>query len=115
MGSDREPERLPLREFLERAESGHLFRVEFTKRTTGEHRVMVCRRGVKKGVKGIGMSYKPEEKNLFVVFDMMKRDPKTNERGVFRMINLDGLTALRFEHKDYSWDAESVSWIERTD
>jgi predicted CoA-binding protein len=44
---------------------------------------MVARRGVKKGVKGVGMSFNPDTKNLFVVYDMQKRG--------FRMVNLNTL------------------------
>ena len=62
------------------AGSGKIFSVEFIKKD-GERRVMVCRRGVSKGVKGVGMSFDPKERGLFSVYDMKKGD--------FRFVPLD--------------------------
>jgi len=67
--------------------SGTIFSVTFTKRTTGEDRKMVCRTGVRKGVKGVGMSYDPGEKDLVVVFDMQKKG--------FRTIPLEGIKEIK--------------------
>lgn len=67
--------------------SGSIFSVTFTKRTTSEERKMLCRTGVKKGVKGIGMAYNPEERDLVVVYDMQKR--------AFRMIPLEGIKEIK--------------------
>lgn len=80
---------------------GTIFRVEFIKRTTGELRTMVCRTGVKKGVKGTGLSFDPFAKGLMPVFDMQKQE--------FRMINLESLISLKFKGKTYRWvDREFV-------
>lgn len=67
-------------------ENGRILTVTFIKRTTGELRVMNCRLGVKKGVKGIGMSYNPAEKNLLGVYDM--------QNGGFRMIALESILKI---------------------
>jgi len=67
--------------------NGTIFSVTFTKRTTGEERKMVCRTGVRKGVKGVGMSYDPKEKDLVVVFDMQKKG--------FRTIPLEGIKEIK--------------------
>lgn len=53
----------------------------------GEERKMIFRTGVKKGVKGVGMSYNPAEYNLLTVFDMQK--------GEFRHINLNTLKEFK--------------------
>ncbi len=63
-----------------------IFSVTFIKKD-GSTRRMVARLGVRKGVKGVGMSFSPSEKNLMVVFDMHKK--------AFRMINLNTITELK--------------------
>jgi hypothetical protein len=63
-----------------------IFSVTFIKKD-GSTRRMVARLGVRKGVKGVGMSFSPSEKNLMVVFDMHKR--------AFRMINLETIVELK--------------------
>lgn len=85
-------------------ETGHFFTVEFTKRTTGEHRLMRCRTGVKKGVKGVGMSFDPSKKDLMTVYDIERED--------FRMVNLSSLTDLRMHGKSYRWDMDRDAFVE---
>jgi hypothetical protein len=53
---------------------------------------MICRNGVSKGVKGVGMSFDPLEKRLKVVWDMQKNG--------FRMINLNGIRWIRINGKE---------------
>ena len=48
---------------------GHIFRINFIKRTTGELRKMRCRIGVKKDLKG-NPPYDAKEKQLIHVYDM---------------------------------------------
>jgi len=117
---------MTLDQFLENTKSGQLFTVDFIKRTAkaGEQalRTMNCRRGVSKGVKGVGQSYDPASKNLLTVFDMQKMDPKAPHnagksddemsKGAFRMINLDALVGLRMAGKSYSWDNGSRRFVE---
>jgi hypothetical protein len=98
-------DKLTLEQFEEATASGKVFTVEFYKRTNGELRKMNCRRGVKKGVKGVGMKYDPKERNLLTVYDMQKLEEGATERGAFRMINLSDLKSLKLEGKVYSWDA----------
>lgn len=73
--------------------SGNIFTVWFNKRSTGEERMMNCRKHVKKGVKGIGHSFIPAEKNLICV-----RDMQINE---FRMINLDSIFKVKMHGHSY--------------
>lgn len=63
-----------------------IFSVTFIKKD-GSTRRMVARLGVRKGVKGVGMSFSPSEKNMMVVFDMHKR--------AFRMVNLETIVELK--------------------
>ena len=75
---------------------GHFFSVEFNKRTTGEIRKMICRRGVSKGVTGVGLAYDPMEKGLCTVWDV--------EAKTFRSINLDGI--IRINSEGITWEYE---------
>lgn len=68
------------------ASNGAFLTVEFVKRTTGETRVMNCRTGVKKHLKGGERAYDPAEHRLICVFDMVK--------GGYRSINVDTITRL---------------------
>lgn len=113
---------LTLEQFIENTNGGQLFTVEFVKRGDGSLRTMNCRRGVQKGVKGVGLKYKPEEHNLLNVFDMQKMDPNAAhnvgksteemEKGAFRMINLEQLVALRMGGKRYNWIGASRTFVE---
>ena len=71
-----------------------IFTVTFTKKD-GSVRVMNARKGVRKGVKGVGMSYNPSEKNLIVVFDMQKE--------AFRMINAKTILEVKADKKIYKF------------
>ena len=81
---------------------GTIFTVTFQKRTTGDVRKMNARLGVKRGVTGVGMAYKPSEKNLIACYDVeqaktMKAqglDDEAAAKKSFRMINLEGLMNL---------------------
>jgi len=71
-----------------------IFTVTFIKKD-GTVRVMNARRGVKKGVKGVGMSYDPYSKNLIPVYDMQK--------GAFRIINAETIIEIKAEREVYSF------------
>ena len=62
------------------------FSVDFIKKN-GDLRKMVCRLGVKKGVKGVGMSYNPTEKGLLCVYDVVKKG--------FRMIVINTIQKIQ--------------------
>ena len=77
-----------------------IFTVSFTKKD-GSLRLMNARRGVTKGVKGVGMSYTPSEKGLVVVVDMQKQ--------AFRMINANTIHEIKADKKIYIFkDGELV-------
>jgi hypothetical protein len=85
-------------QMVEGARTGRIFTVEFIKRTNGELRTMVCRRGVRKGLTGRGMNYDPLSKALLTVWDVHK--------GAYRMISLDALVALRMGKREFRWNGK---------
>ena len=72
--------------------SGKIFSAVFTKKN-GEKRKMVCRQGVAKYVKGVGLKFKPEERDLIGVFDMHKK--------AYRFINANTLEQLKVKGVTY--------------
>ena len=67
-----------------------IFTAKFIKKN-GEERVMNCRLGVTKHLKGGTMKHDPSSLNHLVVFDMQKKE--------YRTINVDTLVELKFEGK----------------
>ena len=65
---------------------GKIFRVNFIARGTGVERVMVCRMGVKKGVKGVGLAFDQSAKGLIPVYDVQKRG--------YRFISAEGIREI---------------------
>jgi len=78
---------------VEKLNDGKIFTVTFVKRTTGDVRVMNCRKGVGKGVTGAGLKFDPKKKNLLPVFDMQK--------GAFRMISLESIRKIAMQGQVY--------------
>ena len=72
--------------------NGKIFSVVFTKKN-GEKRKMVCRQGVAKYVTGVGLKFKPEERDLVGVFDMHKK--------AYRFINVKTLEQLKIKGVNY--------------
>lgn len=88
---------MTLQQFVARAtESGHIFAVEFVKRTDGTIRRMTCRCGVTKGTHGGSMGYEPSEHDLLSVFDVDKQG--------FRSVPVDALLHLSMDGKRYRRD-----------
>jgi|TARA_R110000824_G_scaffold175296_1_gene353658 hypothetical protein len=73
---------------------GKIFGVKFIKRSTGDIRTMSARLGVSKGVKGIGLQYDPESRQLMPVYDMHKQE--------YRMINLETMYTINIKGQEYS-------------
>jgi len=100
--------KLALQEFIQATSSGTIFSVTFVKRTDGSIRNMNCRRGVQKGVKGVGLAFDPKDYALLGVYDMWKT--QLNEageiigKGAFRFINLEQLLTLKLGGVEYNWD-----------
>lgn len=76
-----------IKPFLRSVAGGSFFSAKTIKRTTGELRVFNCRFGVTKGVKGVGLAFDPNDKNLIVVWDNKRKD--------FRMINCDTIQEIK--------------------
>ena len=72
--------------------NGKIFSAVFTKKD-GEKRKMVCRQGVYKYVKGVGLKFKPEERDLIGVFDMHKK--------AYRFINAKTLEQIKVKGIQY--------------
>jgi len=73
--------------------NGKIFSAVFTKKN-GEKRSMVCRQGVAKYVKGVGLKFKPEERDLIGVFDMHKK--------AYRFINAKTLEQIKIKGIEYN-------------
>ena len=71
--------------------NGKIFSAVFTKKN-GEKRRMVCRQGVAKYVKGVGLKFKPEEKDLIGVFDMHKKAYRFINKNTLEQIKVRGIT-----------------------
>ena len=72
--------------------NGKFFSAVFTKKN-GDKRLMTCRLNVKKGVKGVGLRFKPQDIGLMTVFDIHK--------GGHRFINLMTLESLKIRGNKY--------------
>ena len=72
--------------------NGKIFSAVFRKKD-GTKRKMNCRRGVAKYVKGVGLKFNPEKRDLIGVFDMHKK--------AYRFINLETLEQLSFKGITY--------------
>jgi len=70
--------------------NGKIFGVTFIKKD-GTTRNMTARLGVRKNLKGVGLSFNPDERNLIVVFDMRKK--------AYRMINLSTIISMKYEKR----------------
>lgn len=81
------------REVVKGYKGSQFFTVEFVKRSNGETRVMNCRKGVKKGIRGGGLSFNPVDKGLVGVFDIPK--------GQHRFVSLDEIKRVSIRGKRF--------------
>ena len=72
--------------------NGKFFSAVFINKN-GDKRLMTCRLNVKKGVKGVGLKFKPQDIGLMTVFDIHK--------GAYRFINLMTLESLKIRGNEY--------------
>lgn len=70
-----------------------IFTVKFTKKD-GTKRIMNCRLGVKKHLKGGKLGYNPSELNYLIVYDLVKKG--------YRTINVNTLEEISFNGKLYN-------------
>ena len=71
--------------------NGKIFSAVFRKKD-GEKRKMICRRSVSKYVKGVGLKFKPEERDLIGVFDMHKVAYRFINANTLEQIKVGGIT-----------------------
>ena len=79
-------------QLLEETSNKKIFTVTFEKKD-GSIRKMNAMRGVRKGVKGVGHSFSPSEKNLLTVYDMQIRE--------FRFVNLNNVISFKANRKTF--------------
>tara|TARA_R110000822_G_scaffold165828_1_gene306337 strand:+ start:131 stop:412 length:282 start_codon:yes stop_codon:yes gene_type:complete len=78
-------------ELLENS-NGRIFSARFKKKDN-TIRNITCRIEVKKGIKFVGRTFNPKEKNLLGVYDMQKQG--------FRFININTLQHIKLDKKEY--------------
>ena len=92
-------------ELVNGVSGGQIFTAIFVKRGNGELRVMNCRKGVKKYVKGVGLKYDPKANNLLPVFDVQKakelKAAGKNPEGAYRSISLESLKELHINKEEF--------------
>lgn len=81
---------------LIQATRGEFIKVKFVKRSTGEHREILCQYGVHRHLKGGPRAYDPAGKNLVVVWDCGDRK--------YKSIPLEGLKEVRMGGQVYTID-----------
>lgn len=81
-----------LTQVLDQVEDGHIFSVDFIKRSDGTIRHMVCRRGVDR-TNGSGRWYSDEGAGVMTVWDMTKK--------AYRTVPLEGILTLKINGKEY--------------
>ncbi len=79
-----------------RASKGRIFTCIFIKRTDGTKRAINCRLGVKRYLRGGTLNYVPSQHGLIPVYDV-----KIGGSGAYRMINIDGIIALKIGQAYY--------------
>lgn len=81
-----------LKDFLNNT-NGKIFGCWFVKRKDGNIRRILCRIGVKKNLKNIGLDYDPLQKNLFLVYDLCRKN--------YRFLPMENILCIRFKNKNY--------------
>jgi len=93
------------REFFDTRDEHHIFWVKFIKRSTGEERVMLCRRAVKKYVKGVELDRAQTDAEIgcLTVFDMdvAKTLPEDERNKAYRRISLENILAVRMDGEEW--------------
>ena len=79
--------------------NGKIFSAVFVKKN-GEKRKMVCRHGVGKYVKGVGLKFKPKELGYIQVYDMVYARTVDPEKA-YRFINIKTLEQVKIKGVQY--------------
>jgi hypothetical protein len=73
--------------------NGSIYSVKFVKKD-GSIRTMNTIKGTSKGVKGVGMSFSPESRNLIPVYDLQLACKKQKPEACWRMININTVLSI---------------------
>ena len=88
------------KELIQKMNSGKIFTAEFIKKD-GTRRTIVARTGVKKGNKGIGLSFDPIAKSLLPVLDMTLAKKVDDINRAKRFINLSTIIWVQVDGVKY--------------
>ena len=80
-------------EIIDSIKNGQIFTAIFIKKN-GDIRIMNCRKGVAKHVKGGSLAFNPEEKGLIGVYDLQSKG--------YRFINRKTLQGIKYQGIKYS-------------
>ncbi len=89
-----------VKKILDVKEEGIFFAVHFTKRSTGELRIMTCRGGVHKYTNGKGLAFEPSDKGLIGVWEANNKEG-AKEAAAYRFISVEGIKELHTGGKVY--------------
>lgn len=84
--------------------SGKILTIRFIKRSNKQERVLNGIIGVSKYVSGVGMNYKPEEYNLFTIYDLQAASKlKENEKSkAYRCVPIDSVLEIKSGGNSYN-------------
>ena len=93
--------RLQAKELITSLKNGTIYSVKFIKKD-GTERLMNSIKGTSKGVKGVGLKFDAEERNLIPVYDIQlaKKDPANPDK-CWRMVNVETLLEVSVNHETY--------------
>lgn len=88
------------KEMISSLKNGTIYSVTFIKKD-GSVRLMNSIKGTQKGVKGVGLKYNTEEKNLIPVYDIQLARKGEVENKCWRMVNINTLTEVCVNHENF--------------
>lgn len=94
---------MTIEKLLQEMTSGKIFSAEFIKKD-GSRRIITARCGVKKGNKGIGLSFNPIEKGLLPCLDVELSRKFDDINKAKRFINLNSIIWVKIKNKKHFWN-----------
>lgn len=88
------------KELIQKMNSGKIFTAQFIKKD-GSTRIINARTGVKKGNKGVGLSFDPIAKNLLPVLDMELSKKVEDINKAKRFINLSTIIWVKIDGQTF--------------
>lgn len=93
--------RLAAKELITGLKNGTIYSVTFIKKD-GSVRLMNSIKGTRKGVKGVGLKFNAEEKNLIPVYDIQLKKAGNPEDKCWRMVNVSTLLELKVNNEAFT-------------